>query len=470
MLRTHAGLQAIPLADLTVRPELCEMLADLERKQEKLRILDGSDGVGGGLRNTYYAVDFVEVPHMVGRRMVILQDGVAYVNHLQALDVLMDRFKGEVEKGLVDALRARPDVEAMEKDRVSAFLQKAVLESMQTGNKTKDHSVGIDIEDIVTYADRNMPLCMRSMDRALRSDRHLKFDGRFQYGLFLKHAGLTLDQAMKFFSQTMTLKVTTEKFAKSEFGYSVRHWYGKEGKKTSYNALNCSSLIMGAAPRAGQTHGCPFKHFTEAKLKATLKEPRPYGPVKAKQATLATRTVSLRDTAVDEILKSMRPPCASLFANCLAHTESSTGHHAAACREYFAQMHVGYAFILRRFHRDRRVLSATLPHTCIYTQIPQGIFSVHQPEPLPSNLVGVAEPCPRGRQRQASQRRTAHGADRRSHGHAVRHQRLPAPFPLPAPTTPPPPPLPRPALPPHTKAASLHLQWKGSYFVTLLLR
>lgn len=43
-----------------------------------------------------------------------------------------------------------------------------------------------------------MPLCMRQLHKALEREHKLKHWGRLQYGLFLKGAGLGVDDAMAF--------------------------------------------------------------------------------------------------------------------------------------------------------------------------------------------------------------------------------------------------------------------------------
>lgn len=43
-----------------------------------------------------------------------------------------------------------------------------------------------------------MPLCMKQLHSALNREHKLKHWGRLQYGLFLKGAGLSVDDAMAF--------------------------------------------------------------------------------------------------------------------------------------------------------------------------------------------------------------------------------------------------------------------------------
>lgn len=45
---------------------------------------------------------------------------------------------------------------------------------------------------------RSMPLCMKQLHTALNREHKLKHWGRLQYGLFLKGAGLSVDDAMAF--------------------------------------------------------------------------------------------------------------------------------------------------------------------------------------------------------------------------------------------------------------------------------
>ena len=60
---------------------------------------------------------------------------------------------------------------------------------------------------------------------AVQVDHKLKHDGRVHMYGFLKAAGLTLDETMKWMVQNFTAYVNAEK----EHGYNVRHAYGREG-------------------------------------------------------------------------------------------------------------------------------------------------------------------------------------------------------------------------------------------------
>lgn len=52
---------------------------------------------------------------------------------------------------------------------------------------------------------------MKRLHVFLRSDHHLKHQARQQYGLFLKGAGLPLDQALTFWRSEFTKKMDSDK-------------------------------------------------------------------------------------------------------------------------------------------------------------------------------------------------------------------------------------------------------------------
>jgi DNA primase large subunit len=118
----------------------------------------------------------------------------------------------------------------------------------------------------------NMPLCMRQLQVGLEQDKKLKHWGRLQYGLFLKGAGMSMEDALHFFSRHFTA-VTNEQFQK-EYAYNIRHMYGKEGKRASYTPYNCTKIILGNAPSggSGEHHGCPYKHYDVDHLDQILKD------------------------------------------------------------------------------------------------------------------------------------------------------------------------------------------------------
>ena len=110
-------------------------------------------------------------------------------------------------------------------------------------------------ERVQEAADRNMPLCMRHLHAGLRKEHKLKHWGRLQYGLFLKGAGLDLEQALVFWESMFAKIMSRDDFLKKH-GYGFRHMYGKEGARKNYTPYSCMKIIMGSPPEQNAYHVC----------------------------------------------------------------------------------------------------------------------------------------------------------------------------------------------------------------------
>ena len=93
--------------------------------------------------------------------------------------------------------------------------------------------------------------------------------GRLQYTLFLKGAGLSVDEALKFFQKKYEKKTPIDKFEK-EYAYNIRHSYGLEGKRVSYTPYTCEKIINMNGPMGRECHGCPFKTYSADNLRKIL--------------------------------------------------------------------------------------------------------------------------------------------------------------------------------------------------------
>lgn len=101
-----------------------------------------------------------------------------------------------------------------------------------------------------------------------------------QLGLFLKGAGLTMEESLIFWRQSFAARTPGEKFDK-EYSYNIRHSYGKEGSRKDYEPHNCRKVILGGNPGIGEAHGCPFKTLDAAALRASMSRagvPAEYDP------------------------------------------------------------------------------------------------------------------------------------------------------------------------------------------------
>lgn len=106
---------------------------------------------------------------------------------------------------------------------------------------------------------------MRNLHTTLRKNSHLKYFGRLQYTLFLKGIGLSMEECLIFWRQSFKL-ITDETFNK-EYRYNVRHAYGDVGgdatrRGRGYAPFSCQRILTEHPPGSGESHGCPYRHFS----------------------------------------------------------------------------------------------------------------------------------------------------------------------------------------------------------------
>ncbi|XP_069091858.1 DNA primase large subunit isoform X1 [Pleurodeles waltl] len=216
----------------------------------------------------FYKVPFQDALDLVRPRKVFLRKGFAYVPHQDIVAIVLNDFRTKLSKALALTARALPAVQSDE--RLQPLLNH--LSHCYTG---KDYSAQknagtISLEQIDSLSATSFPLCMRQLHKSLRDNHHLRHGGRMQYGLFLKGIGITLDQALQFWKlEFIKGKVDAEKFDKT-YSYSIRHNYGKEGKRTDYTPYSCMKIILTNPPGQGDFHGCPFRHSDPELLKQKL--------------------------------------------------------------------------------------------------------------------------------------------------------------------------------------------------------
>jgi DNA primase large subunit len=81
--------------------------------------------------------------------------------------------------------------------------------ALNAGNSTK-----VNLAQLPALAQKHFPLCMQQLYSGLMSERHLRHAGRMQLGLFLKKAGLTLEESMHFWKTSFAPRTSGEKFEK----------------------------------------------------------------------------------------------------------------------------------------------------------------------------------------------------------------------------------------------------------------
>ncbi|XP_050205296.1 probable DNA primase large subunit [Mercurialis annua] len=249
--------KAVPSAELeSIKDKLAQVARSFAQP------LPSSDAI-------FYKVPFEDVPELVAGRRVFICKGHAYVAPSQIVSLVVTQFRSIISKALTLTNRKWTSmIGEQEKDRLTP-----IVEALATSYLGPDYSqpkefAEISIKDIDVTAKSSFPLCMRHLFEKLRDDHHLKHGGRMQLGLFLKGVGLKLDDALAFWKAEFTQKVGAERFDK-EYAYSIRHNYGREGKRTDYTPYSCQKIIS-STPGVGDHHGCPYRQFSEENLRAAL--------------------------------------------------------------------------------------------------------------------------------------------------------------------------------------------------------
>ncbi|XP_034538416.1 DNA primase large subunit [Notolabrus celidotus] len=241
-----------------------------EKKTLVDKLVNSSYAVSGitVVDQDFYKVPFQDALDLVRTRKVYLKGGYAYIPHQDIVTIVLNDFRTRLSKALALTARSLPAVQSDER------LQ-PLLNHLSHAYVGQDYSIQknvgkISLEQIDSLSGKSFPLCMRQLHQSLRENHHLRHGGRMQYGLFLKGIGLSLEQALQFWrSEFIRGKVDADKFDK-QYAYSVRHMFGKEGKRTDYTPYSCMKVILSNAPSQGDHHGCPFRHSDPELLKQKL--------------------------------------------------------------------------------------------------------------------------------------------------------------------------------------------------------
>ncbi|GAA5863634.1 hypothetical protein JCM3774_001198 [Rhodotorula dairenensis] len=222
---------------------------------------------------SFFKVEWTKVTDLVAQRKVLLRGGKAYVPQSQEYSLVAAEFSSRLQRGLELTAKALPRLD--EDTRLIPILSHLSMGFM--AGITSDYTTfatGADGGEVITaemvpeLAVQSFPLCMRQLQDTLKTSKHLKHEGRQQYGLFLKGIGLSVEEALAFWRKSFST-ITDDKFNK-EYRYNIRHQFGLEGSRKNYTPKSCTSIITGPVPGAGQVHGCPFRHHSEAALTSLL--------------------------------------------------------------------------------------------------------------------------------------------------------------------------------------------------------
>ncbi|CAO1614657.1 unnamed protein product [Sympodiomycopsis kandeliae] len=250
--------------------------------QEKQLYKDELLAVSPWLSSTWENEGFFKVPwtkvlDLVEKRRVFLRGGVAWVPMREQASLVHAEFTSRLNKDLLQTARSLPQLD--EDDRLMPLLKHLSLGFLagvsSDYNASSTSLVGEDGEAVQIRADmvsalirKHAPMCMRQMNEHLQERKHLKYQGRMQFGLFLKEMGVNIDQALLFWRRSFA-SMTDDKFSK-EYKYNIRHNYGLEGKRVNYPARSCARIITQDTPGPQDTHGCPFRHYSQQNLSSAL--------------------------------------------------------------------------------------------------------------------------------------------------------------------------------------------------------
>lgn len=288
-------------------------------EKEKLRdkLLSVPSGVNPmDFHNTeYYRVPFVQALELVAKRECYILGGYAYVPLSRIVSIVAAKFRATLSKSLALAAGVFGQVAHDEQARIGPLLKS--MNSQYTGPGAPNAVLGADGQEVLTAATvdalaaQSMPLCMKQLHKGLQRDHKLKHMARLQYGLFLKGAGMSLEEHTLFFHKEFTRIMTSDQFNK-EYSYSIRHMHGKEGKRGSYTPYNCMKIILGNPPNSGvEHHGCPYKHYDDANLSALLGQLK-IGNASEREAIMAHKRDGNFQLACAKHFEVMHPAAASL--------------------------------------------------------------------------------------------------------------------------------------------------------------
>ncbi|KAH9926225.1 DNA primase large subunit [Fomitopsis serialis] len=220
---------------------------------------------------TYVKVKWTRVPDLIEKRRVFLKGGMAYVPTRELSSIILQEFQANLTRALEMTAKALPFLDEDTRiipilDNLSQGFLAGISSEWSTATASSGDEITADMID--DMARKHFPACMRNLHECLRRDKHLKHFGRLQYGLFLKVLGLSIEEAITFWRRSFS-NIQEDKFNK-EYRYNIRHSFGLEGKRANYPAKSCQQILTSDQPGTGDSHGCPYRHFSPDNLQTAL--------------------------------------------------------------------------------------------------------------------------------------------------------------------------------------------------------
>ncbi|PSN34885.1 hypothetical protein C0J52_16733 [Blattella germanica] len=141
-----------------------------------------------------------------------------------------------------------------------------------------DNKYGADSNSLLKANDvakesEHFPLCMVHLYQTLQSRHRLSHEARRQFTLFLKDAGMPIEEALIFWEKEYSQisngcgSGCTHSWQKDarRYRYSIRHMYGLEGGRYTYRVASCAA-IQNTHLTPTADGGCPFQHFDTSNM------------------------------------------------------------------------------------------------------------------------------------------------------------------------------------------------------------
>ena len=222
-----------------------------------------------------YYIDFIDGINLLPSRAYYLHKGNLYILEYdlpqlfirvfqKKQESILSKIKSNLENFKKDH-RIREIMNSFEKEKEKFSFQ----ENKRISNYLNNNQKLKTMKDVDKYSEKCFPLCMCLIQRHLNKYSHLMHFGRLQYTLFLKSAGLPLEEAINLFRKKFEPKVRRDKFDR-QYLYYIRHAYGQEGKMRNYFPYNCDKILEINPPMGHECHGCPFKTKSSEDLRSLL--------------------------------------------------------------------------------------------------------------------------------------------------------------------------------------------------------
>jgi len=206
----------------------------------------------------YIEVPFQLIPQLVANRSVIINKGLIKLscNHHETL--IKQVFIILLEEKLNSYIEKNPYVLQVFNNEIEDQRTKILFKCLQNHENMIRNSIYEKSPKSIKSGSLNMrnvekesekfPTCMKEIYKKLKKGEKLGHNQRFNFSLFLKDAGMSIDDASRFWRKYYSFIKGDKKSSslweerKHKYSYSVRHLYGQAGSRRNYKTASCSSL------------------------------------------------------------------------------------------------------------------------------------------------------------------------------------------------------------------------------------